>query len=588
MHYVFYKQRQLLRWLLPGLLSLLLAACASNQSPSLAESSQSEEAFSHIATVKIDPSASKLDLEALYGGTVVSFKPEAGFAVLGFQEEQAALTTLATSPNQDALNSPEVSAAGYNAWAGGYNAWAGGFNAWAGGFNAWAGGFNAWAGGDTVPNPPSENQAYWEQLNLNRAYAISRNFGAGVTVAVIDTGFDLNHIIFAGRLTPSSSWKDYVDNDSYPQEVAGGNSYGHGTGVGGLIAQIAPQAKLLPIRVLDTDGKGDMDDVVTAIDWAVGHGANIINLSLGSVEYSNALHLMIDYAASRGVYVVASAGNNGQENGLMYPAQMSFWGNEHVFGVGSVDSNDLLSGFSSYGDGLFMSAPGESIYSAYPGDRTAAFNGTSFAAPLTTGALALAYGEAPATADKNDFWSYFISSLYDSDFDARNMERKGTNEYLFGWGRLDVEALIRTLPGWTSPVSSSELVANGGFETGGMSGWWSSTGTAQVVSSGAASGVKALRFGGIGAGVVYPVSNLQPNTTYTLSLSLKNSVTGSGASIGVINFGRSDIWKWSESTHYGQYSITFTTGATATKADISVWRDGAGYTYLDNVSLKKW
>jgi hypothetical protein len=555
-----------------------LTACSS---PDNSVISKTTEPY-YVASVNIDANTSLSELEAKYEAKAVVFKPEVGFAILGFSKEAGELTTLTTSINQDAFASPEVTASGTSAWATGTSAWATGWS-------AWASGWSAWASGTSIPQAPTENQAFWDQIQLNRAHAISRKFGQGVTVAVIDTGLDLNHSIFQGRLSASSSWKDYVDGDTYPMEVSGGNGYGHGTGAAGIILQLAPKATLMPIRVLDKDGKGNLDDVIAAIAWAVDKGANIINLSLGSNEYSYALQLMTDYAASNGVYIITSAGNNGLQNGLTYPATMSFWGNKHVISVASVKTDDILSSFSAYGSGLFLSAPGENVMSAYPGNKVARMTGTSFAAPIVSGALALAYSELPVGTNKDAFWDHLKHSIYGNDFGERNRVAKGIADYAFGWGRLDAEALIRTLPSWTSPIGSSELLPNGGFENGSLAGWWrSSSSGVSIVSSNASQGSKAVRLGTGEQGLVYTLSNLSANTTYTVTANLRNSVSGAGVSMGMTDFGGANIWKWAEDTAYATYSITFKTGPSSTQATVSFWRDGPGYTYVDEVSLKKW
>ena len=110
---------------------------------------------------------------------------------------------------------------------------------------------------------------------------LAPNLGEGVKVAVIDTGIDLDHPGFAGRLAPAGEWRDYVDGDDFPMDEPGGAGFGHGTAVAGIIVQVAPNATILPIRVLAPDGRGDVDDVVTAIDHAITVGAQVINLSLG-------------------------------------------------------------------------------------------------------------------------------------------------------------------------------------------------------------------------------------------------------------------------------------------------------------------
>ena len=164
-----------------------------------------------------------------------------------------------------------------------------------------------------------ENAPLWEQIRLFQAQTLAYNGGRGVKVAVIDTGLELTHPAFVGRLAPANEWKDFVDGDAVPAEVAGGPAYGHGTGVAGVTVQVAPNVMLLPLRVLGPDGSGDVDDVVMAVDWAVQQGADIINLSLGAAASVDVLNAVAAYAAEQGIYLVSSAGNTGDQR-VTYPA----------------------------------------------------------------------------------------------------------------------------------------------------------------------------------------------------------------------------------------------------------------------------
>ena len=393
--------------------------------------------FSSVASVDIAADMSQAELEATYGGSAIVFRPEAGFAVLGFSEEQAALTTLATDTNQDTFTTPEVSAGGHGAWSGGHGAWSGGWDAWAGGHGAWSGGHGAWSGGEPMPYTFEENLGMWDQINLPQAHQIADNLGAGVKVAVIDTGIDLDHPGFMGRLAPASEWKDFIDGDTYPQETQGSN-YGHGTGVAGVVLQVAPNAVILPIRVLDGDGFGDTDDVAAAIDWAVRKGADVINLSLGATQYSGTIQSMVEYAASQKVFVVASSGNTGDRS-ITYPAADSNDGSGDtkyfVLGVGSVASNDKKSAFSTYGDYIEIVAPGEQLYTLAPGESIGYWSGTSFAAPVTSGSLALALGEALKPDDDRKLADMLGSSATDVSVQNPNIK--------LGFGRIDLMSFLR-------------------------------------------------------------------------------------------------------------------------------------------------
>jgi hypothetical protein len=350
----------------------ILNACSVSPVPT-------EQSVDQVATISIQSSDQQADIEKQYGGKAIVFRPEAGFAILGFSEGQ--LSSLNTTANQDVY---KITALGSRTWAGGKNAWGGGLKTWAGGKNAWGG------GSSNVPTLPHENRALWRELKLPQAQALSKNFGYGAKIAVIDTGIDLNHPAFVGSLAPSSEWKDFVDNDTAPQETVG-TFYGHGTAVAGIILQIAPRATILPLRVLDNDGAGDVDDVVAAIDWAVQKGVKIINLSLGSIEAVGALDSMVSYAASQGVYVIASAGNAGSST-LTYPAAQAPVGavnGNNILSVGSSTIHGVRSSFSNYGSALEYLSFGENVYSAYPDNQVGYFTGTSFAAPQVTGCLAL-------------------------------------------------------------------------------------------------------------------------------------------------------------------------------------------------------
>ena len=126
------------------------------------------------------------------------------------------------------------------------------------------------------------------RINLPAAQAISK--GAGVKVAVLDTGIDKTHPLFAGKLLPG---RDFVDNDNDPSEVgtSGVGAYGHGTHVAGIVLMVAPDAKIIPIRVLDQNGVGNVWTLSKALNYAANpdgnpatdDGANIINLSLGTI-----------------------------------------------------------------------------------------------------------------------------------------------------------------------------------------------------------------------------------------------------------------------------------------------------------------
>lgn len=327
-----------------------------------------------------------------YGGEVIAWLEDK--AILKLSSQAAAALSERGVSLQNTTLQPNATVR-TPATALGFNSWAGGFNSWAGGWNSWAGGWNSWAGGtSTIPALPSENRFQFMLIKVPQAQALSRNFGQGIKVAVIDTGLDLNHPQFAGRLAPASEHYDFVNNDAIPQEVAG-SMYGHGTGVASLILQVAPRATILPLRVLNADGVGTVANVVSAIQRAINMKAQIINLSLGTNVNDAALQTIINSATNQGRYIVASAGNSGDGN-LTFPAA---WANNTVnnhqflISVGSVSSALALSTFTSRSSALEFVAPGALVAGAYPDHRFAFYTGTSFAAPQVSGALALAMSD---------------------------------------------------------------------------------------------------------------------------------------------------------------------------------------------------
>jgi subtilisin family serine protease len=384
------KRRSIHIWLYQTIvlvLMALLAACGGGRQPTAPLLSEN----GYLLTVPVAGSDSRESVAQRYGGEVIAWLEDKAILKLSSQataalsERGVSLQNITLQPNPT-VQSP-ATALGFNSWAGGFNSWAGGFNSWAGGWNSWAGGTS------TIPALPSENRFQFMLTKVPQAQALSRNFGQGIKVAVIDTGIDLNHPQFVGRLAPASEHYDFVSNDAIPQEVAG-SMYGHGTGVASLILQVAPRATILPIRVLNGDGVGNTADVISAIQRAINMNAQIINLSLGTTENNSALQTIINSATSQGRYVIASAGNTGDSN-ITFPAAWAKSGTNQKFllSVGSVSSALTMSLFSCSGTALEFLAPGALIAGAYPDNRFAYYTGTSFAAPQVSGALALAMSD---------------------------------------------------------------------------------------------------------------------------------------------------------------------------------------------------
>lgn len=211
-----------------------------------------------------------------------------------------------------------------------------------------------------------------------------------MTVAVLDTGFSLGHPQLAGRFRRGI---DLVDNDYDVSEELDGRDddgdgrqdegYGHGTFVSGMILHLAPDAEIVPIRVLDADGVGETFNVIDGIDYAVAHGADVINISFGTGDRSRALAEAVKRAEDSGVTIVASAGNTGDE-AKQYPAAFN-----GVISVAAYDHRATqVAAFGSFGKWVDVSAPGVGIQGAVPGGQ-ATWSGSSLAAPIVAAELAL-------------------------------------------------------------------------------------------------------------------------------------------------------------------------------------------------------
>lgn len=213
--------------------------------------------------------------------------------------------------------------------------------------------------------------------------------GDGVVVAVIDTGLDVNHPEFAGRV-----YKPH----NFTRETAA-DTEGHGTHVAGIIAGtgtgIAPGCRIMPLKVF---GEANGFQFQDAFRYILEHNETasdddrvvVVNCSWGG-PYDPVVHWMIRRLNSEGVAVICSAGNAGDGD----PTTVEFfnWPGSlwEPVTVGAVNQDGQPAGYSSSFDGIDLGAPGTDIYSAWPGGGYRLLSGTSMAAPHVTGALALIY-----------------------------------------------------------------------------------------------------------------------------------------------------------------------------------------------------
>ena len=375
----------------------LLGACGSAPEPAATSPGLSTQAtspnlpknYKYLHSLTITSKVTQASLQTSYGGYIVSYQPALGSAIIANNSSvKGAYDNAAPEANSIKF---KVSEQGFGAWSTGYGAWSTGYGAWSTGYGAWS------TGTTTTATTFSDNLPLWNAINLSQAQTLVPELGRGVKVAVLDTGIDLSHAAFKGKLDLTNA-KDYIDGDMTPQEVnsdtTGGFSegYGHGTAVADIVLQIAPNVTILPIRVLDSSGNGDTATIASAISYAADMGAKVINLSLGSSSPTASINKAIQDVITRGVAVVCAAGNTGNTS-VLYPAvtadTTSAQGNGSV-GVGSVNTAYLKSSFSAYGSSLELEAPGENVMTAFPGGNVVKATGTSFSAPVVSGVVALA------------------------------------------------------------------------------------------------------------------------------------------------------------------------------------------------------
>lgn len=245
-----------------------------------------------------------------------------------------------------------------------------------------------------IPNDPLYTRQ-WHLAAIHAPAAWDMTTGSrSIIVAMIDTGVAANHPDLAGQLVAGYN---FVDNTTNPTD-----DNGHGTYTAGLVAAainndlggsgVAPSVRIMPVKILDANGGGDIGNFALGIHWAVDHGARVINVSAGIEYASTSMHDAVVYAHNHGVVVVASAGNTPDGN-PRYPG-----GFDEAIAVAATDRDDKIASFSSYGSYVDIAAPGVEILSTGVTAGQAGYqwaSGTSSAAPLVAGAAALLLSARP-------------------------------------------------------------------------------------------------------------------------------------------------------------------------------------------------
>jgi subtilisin len=269
-----------------------------------------------------------------------------------------------------------------------------------------------------TPTPAPGQTTPWGVARICAPDSWIRSTGEGVKVAVLDTGIDYNHPDLKNNVKGGVSF------------VIGARSYkddnGHGTHCAGIIAAenngigvvgVAPGASLYAVKVLSKTGSGTTSNVIKGIDWAVNNGMQVISMSLGGGD-SQALHDACDYAYSKGIVLVAAAGND-YGGSIIYPA-----GYDSVIAVTATDSSDGIASFSNVGSAAELAAPGVSILSTYKDSGYATLSGTSMATPHVAGTAALLF--AMGISDPAEVRAQLDNTVNDLGVEGR--------DYYYGYG----------------------------------------------------------------------------------------------------------------------------------------------------------
>jgi len=231
-----------------------------------------------------------------------------------------------------------------------------------------------------IPN----DQYFSEQWGLTKvqapeAWDITQG-SPGISIAILDTGIDMDHQDLAGKIVSDINFSDSPTSDGI---------HSHGTHVAGIaaaitdngngVAGIGADCSLMNVKVVGDNGSGYYSWIAEGIIWAADNGADVINLSVGGQSPSEMLEDAVDYAWSKGVVVVAGAGNNGW-TAPFWPAYYA-----NCIAVGATMADDSLASFSQHGSWVDVAAPGVGIYSTVPNDQYDYMQGTSMASPHVAG-----------------------------------------------------------------------------------------------------------------------------------------------------------------------------------------------------------
>lgn len=300
-----------------------------------------------------------------------------------------------------------------------------------------------------IPSDPYYGSAYHLPL-IGAPAAWDTTQGAGITIAILDSGVDGNHPDLAGAMVPGYNF--------YNGNTDTSDANGHGTAVAGVaaamnnavgVSSIAGQAKIMPVRIADANAYAYYSTIAQGVTWAADRGARIANASYGGVAGSSTIINAANYLKGKGGLLFVSAGNNGRDEGIVPTDSMVV--------VSATNQWDSRTSWSSFGSFVTLAAPGEYVWTTTNGGGYGQWNGTSFSSPLTAGVGALMMAANPALTPNQ-----VQSMLYSTAKDIGD----GGRDIYYGYGRVDAAAAVaaavaaRPVPDTTAPtVAISNPVA---------------------------------------------------------------------------------------------------------------------------------
>jgi len=294
-----------------------------------------------------------------------------------------------------------------------------------------------------APNDPYFGSE-WHLTKVGAPSAWDLSQGAGITIAILDSGVDASHPDLAANLVPGYN---FVDNNTNTADVCG-----HGTAVAGTaaassnnatgVAGVSGQSRIMPVRIAYFDSGMNScyayySTVASGITYAADHGARVANVSYGGVAGSAAVQSAAQYMKNKGGLVFVSAGNNGIDEGIAPTTTM--------IPVSATDGNDTRTSWSSYGSFVALSAPGAGIWTTSQGGTYQGWSGTSFSSPLAAGVAALMMGAQPALDGASIESLMYVTAV--------DLGAAGRDPY-YGYGRVNAAAAVQAAATTTVAVDT--------------------------------------------------------------------------------------------------------------------------------------